>query len=216
MSDERLRELERCWQETKSLEAEAAWLRGRVRAGDLGEDKLRLASFLGHHAALVAAGGVPETLPDSAESSDALVTVVSGLAAWGPEVVFRAGMAIASVVAHHWKHDLPTDTRFQEAYEAALAWLHSPSLLAAAEAIRLANRLHWGPAAGTCMYELGRSIEPGEGVSIRQEKIVKMLMVARLLSAPEKLLHAIRTTVSDWALGYEGALPSSSSTDPRA
>ena len=56
MSDERLRELERRWKETGSVEDEAAWLSERVRAGELTEERLRLAAALGQPAAVAASG----------------------------------------------------------------------------------------------------------------------------------------------------------------
>ena len=50
MSDERLRELERRFKETGTIEDEATWLLERVRAGELVRDKLRVAADLGHQA----------------------------------------------------------------------------------------------------------------------------------------------------------------------
>ncbi|MCA8923515.1 MAG: hypothetical protein KDD82_16990 [Planctomycetes bacterium] len=52
MGDERLRELERRWRERGSLEAEAAWLKERVRAGELPRERLQLAATLGGAARL--------------------------------------------------------------------------------------------------------------------------------------------------------------------
>lgn len=51
MSDEHLRELERRWKETGTVEDEAAWLKERVRVGDLTQERLELAAYLGHEAA---------------------------------------------------------------------------------------------------------------------------------------------------------------------
>lgn len=48
MSDAKLRELERRWQETGDVADEAALLAARARAGDLELDRLRLAAYLGH------------------------------------------------------------------------------------------------------------------------------------------------------------------------
>ncbi len=56
MSDERLRELERRWRESGSVEDEAAWLLERVRVGELDQDRLELAAYCGHGAARVALG----------------------------------------------------------------------------------------------------------------------------------------------------------------
>ena len=55
MSDEKLRELERRWKETESVEDEAAWLKERVRVGDLTQERLELAAYCGHEAAAIAA-----------------------------------------------------------------------------------------------------------------------------------------------------------------
>lgn len=57
-----LRELERRWHASGSTEDEAAWLRGRLRAGDLDPDRLQLAAALAHPAAQLAfQGGMHET-----------------------------------------------------------------------------------------------------------------------------------------------------------
>ena len=48
MTDAHLRGLERRWMETGSVEDEACYLLARVRAGELTEERLRLAAYLGH------------------------------------------------------------------------------------------------------------------------------------------------------------------------
>jgi len=58
MADDRLRQLERRFRESGAVEDEAAWLRARVRAGELPEERLRLAARMGQ-AAAAAALGVP-------------------------------------------------------------------------------------------------------------------------------------------------------------
>ena len=47
MSDNKLRELERRWKETGSVEDEAAYLLERVRAGELTQERLELAAYCG-------------------------------------------------------------------------------------------------------------------------------------------------------------------------
>lgn len=64
MADQRLRALERRWQASGSVEDEAAWLRERVRVGDLAEERLFLAAYLGHEPARLAA---PQALEAFAE-----------------------------------------------------------------------------------------------------------------------------------------------------
>ena len=63
MSDERLRELERRWKETCATQDEAAYLVERTRSGELDQNRLELAAYLGHAASLVALGDeAPEVL----------------------------------------------------------------------------------------------------------------------------------------------------------
>lgn len=54
MSDARLRALERAWKESGSVADEAAYLRERVRTGEVAPERLALAAYLGHAAALAA------------------------------------------------------------------------------------------------------------------------------------------------------------------
>ena len=54
MSDEKLRELERRFKETGSVEDEAAWLKERVRVGDLTQERLELAAYCGYEGAALA------------------------------------------------------------------------------------------------------------------------------------------------------------------
>ena len=65
MSDQRLRELERRWRETGSVEDEAAYLRERVRVGDLTQERLELAAHCGHEGARRALGQEPIAPPRS-------------------------------------------------------------------------------------------------------------------------------------------------------
>ena len=94
MSDQRLRELERLWRESGSPEAEADVLRERARAGMLSEDRLRLAAFLGHEAARLAAQD-PPTPPEPAEERWFL---------WGQELARldeQATVRCAVAIARH-------------------------------------------------------------------------------------------------------------------
>ena len=61
VSDQRLRELERKWRETGSVEDEAAYLRERVRVGDLTQERLELAAYCGHEGAGRATGAAGES-----------------------------------------------------------------------------------------------------------------------------------------------------------
>ncbi len=62
MSDGRLRELERRWKESGSVDDGAAWLRARLRAGTIDRDRLLLAAYMGSPIAISAA---PDKTPAS-------------------------------------------------------------------------------------------------------------------------------------------------------
>jgi hypothetical protein len=57
MSDTKLRDLERRWKETGTVDDETAYLLERVRVGDLRRERLELAAYCGHEAASAAIGG---------------------------------------------------------------------------------------------------------------------------------------------------------------
>lgn len=59
MTDSRLQELERAWKASGSVDDEAAYLRERVRVGDLTQERLELVAGVGYRGA-VAATGSPE------------------------------------------------------------------------------------------------------------------------------------------------------------
>jgi hypothetical protein len=70
VSDERLRDLERRWKETGAVDDEAAWLKERVRVGDLSQVGLVVAAHLGHSGALVATGTKRADLDFSRDEED--------------------------------------------------------------------------------------------------------------------------------------------------
>lgn len=67
MSDLRLRELERRWLESRSLEAEARYLLERSRVGDLDDERLKLAAWCGHEGARHATGVSPCEVADGVD-----------------------------------------------------------------------------------------------------------------------------------------------------
>lgn len=87
MSDRNLRELERRWRESGAPEDEAAYLLGRVRAGDLSWGRLELAARCGSVGARLATGLSPSTAPldemidsDGELDANALTRVAAALA----------------------------------------------------------------------------------------------------------------------------------------
>lgn len=106
VSDADLRELERRFRETGSVEDEAAWLRARVKTGDLEQSKLELAAYCGHQAAVEAAG---MTDPPHFKTS---VHFALGLDQCGVEGIRRCGYAVLGLMVRMYR-------RKAEAYRSA-------------------------------------------------------------------------------------------------
>lgn len=101
MSDERTRSLERLWRETNDPRDEAAYLRERLRVGDLTPERLELAAYCGRPGAVVAVGRMPAVSPPFAGEMALLPEGdwrdlgrwVLGLARWGHSLPARATQA---------------------------------------------------------------------------------------------------------------------------
>ncbi len=176
MSDEKLRELERRFKETGSVEDEAAWLKERVRVGDLTQERLELAAYCGHegaklltqrqsryHAARARHALDEGMLPTDQAPLDRLEAWTMGLE--------LAGLRFVVVCAHHAADSLITHrTRsFEAGLRATSDWLEDPSskavaacteacdsLLSEIEVEEEANRpishlqAAWGAASAVC------------------------------------------------------------------
>ena len=119
MSDERLRQLERRWKESGSVFDEAAYLKERVRVGDLKQEGLSLAAYVGHPAALHAIGSMPVTgCPVGTKNCPWHHPVsgwVWGLRTWGEDVLIRAAVVIVRACAMTYleRHRLAEERREQ-------------------------------------------------------------------------------------------------------
>ncbi len=98
MSDERLREFERRWKETGSVEDEAAYLLERVRAGELTQERLEMAAYCGHEAARFASGTTEPPIPKD-DGLDRTSRWESLLTAGGCAVIVRACVSAGQVLA---------------------------------------------------------------------------------------------------------------------
>ncbi|MEZ6187822.1 MAG: hypothetical protein R3F62_22785 [Planctomycetota bacterium] len=112
MTDLRVRELERRWQESGSVDDEAALLRERARVGDLEADRIELGAYLGHPAALVALGRSRDDRP----IEDWLSDIPSHR-----EFCQRFVLAAATACLPAWYRDHPAWPEEFAAREAALA-----------------------------------------------------------------------------------------------
>ncbi|MBX3468469.1 MAG: hypothetical protein KF878_16475 [Planctomycetes bacterium] len=90
MTDASLRELERRWRESGSLDDEVAWLAARRRSGELGRAHLELAAACGHRAAGLACGTQAASPP---ETYRALARTLTGV---GDRLILVAVRSIAA------------------------------------------------------------------------------------------------------------------------
>jgi hypothetical protein len=119
MADEQLRELARL-AEAGDPNAGGRLIHGRVRAGALDWERVRLAAYLGDTSARVAlSDDAPALVTD-------LGSWLGGLVAWGREADLRAAIAAARLVVSEWE-DYCSDDRPRQALEAGEAWALDPS-----------------------------------------------------------------------------------------
>lgn len=121
MTDQKLRELERRWKETRSVKDEAAYLREQVQARRLTIERLRVAAECGHPAAAVAIDRSPITPTDGREEAW-LVTLDESRQYM--TLICVATQAVASCVALMARQDVD---QLRELVDAATAWILSPT-----------------------------------------------------------------------------------------
>ena len=228
VSDERLRELERRWKETGSVEDEAAFLLERVRVGELTQERLELAAYCGHPASQAAVGeaglrrqaaalrDVQPWLKQDASQFFGMCTGpvetewkrrladaewIYGLGLWGKAVAVRASLLITA--------QLPLAApAAREAVRAAEAWLESPD----SSSTDLAQR-----QSETAMLESSRCGESQTellcahyaALAAAKEEVERVVAAAnrcaylaatRALS-PERVTKAIKDGLVNWSLG---------------
>ncbi len=147
MSDQWLRELERAWKESGSVEDEAVYLAERVRVGDLRADLFKLAAYLGHEPAV-------RTCAETDPCPHDLRSWVTGLAAWGRYTCTLAALAAAEAALEECRSDSGGDLGPESATAIAVdltrAWLgcpceeHVPTQDIKFAATRLGRRLRGG------------------------------------------------------------------------
>lgn len=98
MSDQRLRELERRWFRSGSVDDGVAYLTAGLRTGRVPAERLRLAARVGDPAASAVIGS--HDLPGDL---DGLIRWARELCVWGPAVNRRVGYAVAALAFPSWE-----------------------------------------------------------------------------------------------------------------
>jgi len=134
MGDSRARALERRWKETGALEDEVAYLRERVRAGLLSQERLELLAYCGQPAARAALDNETwETTDDPFQWTSNL------LARWGQIASVRAAVAAARAAIRVWQTE--QDATYQlAAIQAAEDWVLCPCVAHGQEASAASDR----------------------------------------------------------------------------
>lgn len=212
MADQRLRELERRFGSSGSVEDEAAWLRARVHAGELSEDRARLAAWLGSEAACVAL---------EAGSFDARLSVVvrlDRLKDWGLEPPVRAALALAQAAFRTWVgasgEGYVAETRRRCGWAALAAtetWIADPSKERALAARRAGGDLRQGHRAHPTSRDDGmRWCAPALATDavVAPSAGAAAAIAGRLLAVTETGMDraaawaAVVAELLPWALGY--------------
>lgn len=191
VSDTGLRELERRFRETGSVEDEASWLRARVQAGELEPSMLQLAALLGFKAAEAASDEPPE---DDLLAGDWIQSLLS----FGRDVALRAALALST------QHTSIRDWWFLEPLE---DWLvcPCPEHLESAQR-RLARR------PGSLFATILGASDPRDWVDSVSADIRDSIRSAALYNPPSvsetrdpaaaKVRADLAAELVPWALGY--------------
>jgi hypothetical protein len=193
LSDERLRDLRRRWEASGQLEDEAAYLRERVRAGELTSDRLELAALCRHLGARAALGGAaPEPPPDDD-------WLHRSACAWGRSskpVAVRMALIAAELVLPDFEATRPGEARPRRALKAAQAWLGAPSEEAAAEAAAAAA------AAEGCFRGSPAGPEPLNRAYEAAEWAARAAAAPWVADAPYREIADDALTVAAWAVAF--------------
>ncbi|MCO5170393.1 MAG: hypothetical protein M9894_28995 [Planctomycetes bacterium] len=195
MTDERLRHLRRAAADDPA--ARAALLCARLRAGDLPEDRLRLAAHLGDPAALEVLGAAPPT-PSLGRWVHGLApwSQEDGWPAWAAEAYARAAAAAAAAVVTPCLARDPDQAQAAARALAAMdAWLACPCD-AHARAVVAAGAPFQPARAGPAALFAGRVRRLAEGALARMCGVPLVEGPARA-TATEVATTAARATSAD-------------------
>lgn len=163
MSDERLRELERRFRTSGDKEDEAAWLRARVLAGELTEDRQSLLAYLGRP--------VPDPsafVHRRSRNPRELAGWVHGLPhfdgarhfPWAIEIYWRVGAALAWTIPEEEVNEAPRAARLME------EWIAEPAARLVDELVALQDSVGSQIARWTVLPNTRRQSRLLEGLTL--------------------------------------------------
>lgn len=206
MSDERLRELERRWIETGSVEDETAYLLERVRVGDIDNSRLTLAAYLGSPVAIRVAGTSRENHPTDLE------LWIYSLHSWEKQVAVRVAIICAEVVIPIVAQALPSRANPQLLISVAKSWLQNQTKHTQSRAYEIADDM------GQLVQSLGQ-IPPSTRYAVKThmhaalaisaaDAVTTATQASQAALAAERangfvnIRQAIQESLIPWALGY--------------
>lgn len=200
MSDERLRELERRFRASGSVEDEAAWLRARVQAGELSSEKLELAAYCGWEAACAATG----TMSKQVTTIDDLLTLGRGLESFSRESQTRAALAAVLLLPQPEAWALP---HVNACVLAVTQWLFDQTNDNALVAFQAGRDVADSCGHAFDVYRMFCWTPCGSETAARLMNWPSAEPVASCLAYSWHLLgvclvEALRTELVPWALGY--------------
>lgn len=227
MTDSKLRELERRWQETGSIEDEAAYLRERMRVGDLTRDQIALAAHCGHEAARLAAEPAVGVLQRMLEAAGRVIQGgrVPSLKKWGPEAQARAALVIARrALEDHRTREVESPQTWSQSravVDALEAWARCPCKRHEHEAMQAGKTLcktvddeiglHGRERTDALQWAVAVSFaglaptEPGQAASAEQAAIAaRMLLTNRPRQAcADEIWAEVSESLIAWTLGRD-------------
>lgn len=212
VSDAKLRELERRWKETGSVEDEAAYLLQRVRVGDLSRERLELAAYCGHLGAIAAKHA-------TVSAPSELAAWVRGLRGWLDDQTMRlVALVVARMALDNWESQPNFDATWMYAPRrgmiAARSYLAEPtdenrralSGFAAgceglADPLDPTAVLPEESAAGCATFALRSLLNDSPS-----ENVVEAAVQCGRTRSDEEVRRHLSGLLSDWSLKRPGAL----------
>ncbi len=197
MTDERLRELRQGWEQTAAVEDEAALLIGRVRAGEISRERVALASYCGHPAALRAALGEPSLLPFGDDWVGAFVRE-------GITATDRLMLACCRVCARRLPASTEEDRRFslRQVIDAIEGWIATSDPSGFMPVLVGWSKSHGAHEAVLgAAWSVAQSVEPEKGVPIHNDLLAALERTREFVGEAE-LLTEVQSELVPWLLGY--------------